>query len=158
IASLNSALEALREITRGVYPTQLTRPGLPTPLGSLLARSGSAGGLVVEEPAIGRRFDPRVEAAAYFCVAEATRELEGPVQVRLTAHDQQLQLVVSGTDRGSLPLRHMRDRVEAAGGSMSVATEAHQTVVVVRATSTGTVTHREQVPSGTAHRATVDQT
>ena len=37
---------------------------------------------MVEEPAIGRRFDPRVEAAANFCVAEATRELEAPVGVR----------------------------------------------------------------------------
>lgn len=49
IESLNSALEALREITRGVFPAQLARSGLPAALRSLLARSGSAGQLVVEE-------------------------------------------------------------------------------------------------------------
>ena len=58
IESLSIALEALREITRGVFPAQLVRAGLPKALGSLLAHSGSAGQLVVEKPAIGRRFDP----------------------------------------------------------------------------------------------------
>ena len=145
IESLNAALEALREITRGVFPAQLARSGLPTALGSLLARSGSAGRLVVEKPAIGRRFDPRVEAAAYFCVAEAARELGDPVLIRLTAHDQQLLLVVSGKDRGGLPIGHMRDRIEAAGGSMSIAAEADQTVVVIR-TAAHTIKRREQTP------------
>ena len=71
IASLNAALEALREITRGVFPAQLARAGLPAALASLLARTGTTQRLVVEKAAGGRRFDPRVEAAAYFCVAEA---------------------------------------------------------------------------------------
>jgi signal transduction histidine kinase len=144
IESLNSALDALREITRGIFPAQLAHSGLPTALGSLLARPGSAGQLVVEDPAIGRRFDPRVEAAAYFCVAEAARELEAPVRVRLTAHGEQLQVVVSGRDRGGLPLGHMRDRIEAAGGSMSVTANAQQTVVEVRAAVPVPVTDREQ--------------
>ena len=74
IESLNAALEALREITRGVFPAQLTRSGLPTALGSHLARARSTARLVVEDSAVGRRFDPRVEAAAYFCAAEATRD------------------------------------------------------------------------------------
>jgi signal transduction histidine kinase len=144
IASLNSALEALREITRGVFPAQLARSGLPSALGSLLARSGTAGQLVVEQPAIGRRFDPRVEAAAYFCVAEAARELEAPVLVRLTAHGEQLQLVVTGSDRGGLTFGHMRDRIEAAGGSMSVTADAQQTAVEVRVPAPVTVTDRDQ--------------
>lgn len=69
VESLNSALEALREITMGVFPAQLARSGLPTALASLLARTGSTGRLVVGDSAVGRRFDPRVDAAAYFCVA-----------------------------------------------------------------------------------------
>ena len=146
IESLNTALDALREFTRGVFPAQLARSGLPTALGSLLARSGSAGQLVVEKPAIGRRYDPRIESAAYFCVAEAARELVSPVMVSLTAHGQQLRVVVSGADRGGLPLGHMRDRVEAAGGSISLAAEGNQTVVEVRSAAPVTVTHREQKP------------
>ena len=45
----------------------------------------------------------------------------------------QLRLVMTGTDRGELPLGHMRDRVEAAGGSVSVTDEGGRTVVKVLA-------------------------
>jgi len=41
IASLSTALEALREITRGVFPAQLARSGLRMALGSLLTRTPS---------------------------------------------------------------------------------------------------------------------
>ena len=133
VESLNMALEALREITRGVFPAQLTRSGLPTALGSLLARARSTARLVVEDSAVGRRFDSRVEAAAYFCVAEATRNLANPVAVVLSAPDDHLQLVVSGSARGRLPLNHMRDRVEAAGGSVSIIDEDGQAVIEIRA-------------------------
>jgi GAF domain-containing protein len=132
VESANAALEALREITRGVFPAQLARSGLPTALGSLRARTGGNGRLMVEDSATGRRFAPRVEAAAYFCVAEATRDLGAPVVVVLTARGDQLQLVVSGSDRGGLPLGHMRDRVEAAGGSVSMTGEDGHTGVEVR--------------------------
>jgi signal transduction histidine kinase len=134
IESLNAALEALREITRGVFPAQLARSGLPIALGSLLARSRSTARLVVEDSAVGRRFDPRLEAAAYFCAAEATRALTNPVDVVLSAPDKQMQLVVSGSGRDGLPLSHMRDRVEAAGGSLSITGEDGHAVIEIRTT------------------------
>jgi signal transduction histidine kinase len=118
VESLNVALEALREITRGIFPAQLARSGLQTALGSLLARTGSAGRLMMDDSA-GRRFDPRVEAAAYFCVAESARTLGDPVAVTLTVGDDVLDVVVSGTDRGGLVLDPIRDRIEAAGGTLS---------------------------------------
>jgi signal transduction histidine kinase len=133
IESLNLALAALREITRGVFPAQLARSGLPTALASLLARTSSSAQLVVEPSAVDRRFNPRVEGAAYFCVAEAIHDLEDPVAVVLDAHDDHLQLVVRGRDRGGLPLRHMHDRVEAAGGSVSITEHDGHTVIEVRA-------------------------
>ena len=120
VDALNSALESLREITRGVFPAQLARSGLPTALQSLFTRTGGARRLVVDNHADGRRFDPRVEAAAYFCVAEATRDLGDPVNVALSALGDDLRVAVTGGDGGQLPLSHIRDRVEAAGGSMSV--------------------------------------
>lgn len=134
VDTLTTALEELREITRGVFPAQLARSGLPTALASLLGRTGSIGRLVVENLAAGRRFDPRIEAAAYFCVAEAMRDLGGPVVVLLDAPGDQLRLVVTGSDRGGLPLGHMRDRVEAAGGSVSITVEQGHAVIEVRAT------------------------
>ena len=64
VAALNAALESLREITRGVYPAQLARSGLPTALQSLVARTrrirhlvvdGQADGTAVRPPGRGRR-------------------------------------------------------------------------------------------------------
>ena len=42
--------------------------------------------------------------------------------VDLSAVDDDLRVTVNGGDGGQLPLSHIRDRVEAAGGSMSVNT------------------------------------
>jgi signal transduction histidine kinase len=134
VDTLTTALEALREITRGIFPAQLARSGLPAALASLLGRAGSIGRLVVENSAVGRRFDPHIEAAAYFCVAEALRDLSGPVVVVLDTPEDDLRLVVTGTDSGGLPLSHMRDRVEAAGGSVSITLEQGHAVIEVRAT------------------------
>ena len=73
MAATNDALESLRELTRGVFPTQLARSGVEPALRSLLARNGLASALHVDASAAGRRFSPRVEAAVYFCCAEASR-------------------------------------------------------------------------------------
>ena len=64
-----------------MFPAQLARSGLPVALASLVARAGATGRLVVEDSAAGRRFPARVEAAAYFCAAETTRDLDDPVLV-----------------------------------------------------------------------------
>jgi GAF domain-containing protein len=136
LQSLNVSLEALREITRGVFPAQLGRSGLTASLESLLARRSSPGHLTVEGTAVRRRFDPRVEAAAYFCVAEGARELGGPVRVVLDTVGAELHLRVSGTDDGELPMRHMRDRVEAVGGSVSLVDRDGGVTLDIRAPAT----------------------
>jgi signal transduction histidine kinase len=135
LSSVNTAMQSLREITRGVFPAQLSRSGLHTALGSLLARPGLMGRLTVDDSAAGVRFDPRVEAAAYFCVAEATRAFGDPLAVVLSVHGDQLHLRVSGTDGGGLSLSHMRDRIEATGGSVSTTGRDGHTFVEVRAPS-----------------------
>ena len=126
VISLNTAVEALREITRGVFPAQLARSGLPTAVSSLLARTASTHRLVVEDSAASRRFDPRVEAAAYSCVAEAIRYLGEPVLVVLAVEGDRLRVAVSGREDGALPLSHIRDRVEATGGSVSTDCQEHR--------------------------------
>jgi signal transduction histidine kinase len=133
LASTNTAMQSLREITRGVFPAQLARSGLPTALGSLLARSDLTGRLTVEDSAAGLRFDPAVEAAAYFCVAEATRGFDGAIDVNLSVHGDQLHLSARVSAGGGLSLAHMRDRIEAAGGSVSTTGRDGRTFVEVRA-------------------------
>ncbi len=137
LTAMNTAMQSLREITRGVFPAQLARSGLPTALGSMLARPDLPGRLTVEDSATDRRFDPRVEAATYFCAAEATRAFDHPITVVLSVHGDQVHLTVSGTDGGGLSLNHMRDRIEATGGSVSTTGRDGRTFVEVRAPSAG---------------------
>jgi hypothetical protein len=118
VAASSAALEALREITRGVFPAQLVRGGLVPALRSYLGRAESKGHLELHESAADRRFDPRVEAAAYFCVAEAAQSLEAPLSVDVAAPDGQLELHMQGRSRGALAMANIRDRVEAAGGTV----------------------------------------
>ena len=131
LVSINAALEALREITRGVFPAQLARSGLPAALASLVARAGSTGRLVVEESAVGRRFSTRVEAAVYFCAAEATRDLDDPVLV-LGVEEDRLQLVVTGGNRSGIADDDIRDRVESAGGTVTITSSRGHTAVAAQ--------------------------
>ncbi|MBM7789111.1 sensor histidine kinase [Tenggerimyces flavus] len=126
--SLTSAIEALREITRGVFPAQLVRSGLPMALVSLLARTGSAERLVIHDSVAERRFDAQLEAAAYFCVAEVA----DPLGVHLEVRDDELRLRLTGQEVGSLSVDQMRDRVEAAAGSLSVVRDDGRAVIDVR--------------------------
>jgi signal transduction histidine kinase len=128
LVSVNTALEALREITRGVFPAQLARSGLPSALASLVARVSNSGKLVVEESATTRRFSPRVEAAAYFCAAEAVRDLDDPLLV-LAVEDDRLRLVVTGMERSDIAHDDIRDRVESAGGTVVMTSSNGQTVL-----------------------------
>ena len=110
-------------------PGPAPRSGLPVALASLVGRAGGEGRLVVHPSAAGRRFHPRVEAAAYFCAAEATRDLDEPVVLRLSVQGEHLELVATGRDRGGMSRDDIRDRVESAGGSVAI-TEAGGLAVV----------------------------
>ena len=61
-----AALDALRELTRGIFPTLLARAGLAPALSAYVAPAGRSGVLDVDASAAGRRFAARTEAAAYF--------------------------------------------------------------------------------------------
>ncbi|RYP85714.1 hypothetical protein EKO23_11990 [Nocardioides guangzhouensis] len=114
----NEALEQLRELTRGVFPSQLARSGLEPALRSLLARSANATEFNVDG-AGGRRHPPRVEAAVYFCCAEAVHGGAGPVAVDLADAGDDLVLRITGP-LADIDLQAVTDRVEAVGGSLSV--------------------------------------
>lgn len=117
VDACTAGLEALREITRGVYPAQLARSGLGPALSSHLTRWGR--GTLEVGAAAGQRFDGRVEAATYFCFAEGVRDFAPPVDVTLDLVDGDLVLTLSGTASSDGGLQRMRDRVEALGGGVS---------------------------------------
>jgi GAF domain-containing protein len=113
VADVNTALEALRELTRGVFPTQLARVGLEPALRSMLARSAGPTTLCTD-PSARRRFEARVEAAVYHCCVEATRA--AAATITLGVEGSSLVLQVTGLPPSSIDVRGVTDRVEAAGG------------------------------------------
>ena len=109
-----TSLEALREMTRGVFPTQLARAGLGPVLSAHLTRWGR-GTLVVDDSATEARFAERVEAAAYFCFAEGVRDFAPPVELVLCRDGGDLVLTMTGRADGDSATQRMRDRVGDAG-------------------------------------------
>ncbi|WP_432875252.1 hypothetical protein ACQPYH_23775 [Kribbella sp. CA-245084] len=116
VTSANTALESLRELTHGVFPTQLARSGLSRALRSHLARNGTVAVLQVE-PAADRRFPAGVEAAAYFCCVEALRAGSTAARIDLAIVEEDLVVRVHGVARGAIDVQSIVDRIEAVGGT-----------------------------------------
>jgi signal transduction histidine kinase len=122
---LELALEELRELARGIHPAILSDRGLGPALEALAARAS----LPVQLEALSERLPERVEAAAYYLVAEAltnaTRHAQAStVRVRVRCAKDRLLLEVrddgiGGADvRSGSGLRGLADRVEALGGHL----------------------------------------
>ena len=124
IAGTNTALEALRELSRGVFPTQLARSGLEPALRSQLSRNGPGATLEVDPSASGRRFSPRVESAVYFCCAEAASALSSRSSIRLAVMERTLLLRIDHVGLTDMDLQGVLDRVEAVQGTLTTQDEA----------------------------------
>jgi hypothetical protein len=123
IARTHDALAALRRLTRGVFPAELTHRGLVPALTSQLGLAGIAGVLSVDDPVADTRFDPAVETALYFSCVEFLRELDPPDRVTLTSREGALVLEASGRpsrDRLEARTSHLGDRVAPFGGVAAV--------------------------------------
>ena len=119
-AATGAGLEALREVTRDLYPVLLTRHGLVSALRAHLERRGRPGVLSVAPALNGQRFNDQTEAAAYFCGVALTAHLDEAARsprLELTVEDGCLVLRATGGKTGldSTPSAVL-DRVEAAGG------------------------------------------
>jgi signal transduction histidine kinase len=127
----NDALEQLRDLARGIYPPLLADQGLVAAL-QAQARKASVP-TVVRSDGVGR-YPQDTEAAVYFCVLEALTNVAKysgatKAEVRLAQTDGELRLQV--TDDGSgfdtvemtygTGLQGMADRLDAIGGTLSVA-------------------------------------
>jgi signal transduction histidine kinase len=118
-----AALDALRELTRGIFPTILTRAGLGPALSAYVARLGRSGVLDVDASVTGRRFPARTEAAAYFCCTQAVAGA-GDAHVSLAVVGAHLQVEVTRAAAGAMDLAAVEDRVEALGGTVELADDA----------------------------------
>jgi signal transduction histidine kinase len=128
---VESVLDEVREISRGLHPALLARRGLRAPLQSLARRSPIAVELRVEGP----RLPESVEVATYYAVSEAltnaikhsqasliTIEVESADGVlRATVEDDGVGGAVIGDGTG---LSGLIDRIDALGGTFTVASAA----------------------------------
>jgi signal transduction histidine kinase len=126
--ALSSALEELRQISRGLHPAILSEGGLGPGLRALARRSAIPIELHIDTAS---RYPPPVEVAAYYVVSEAitntTKHADAShVEVTVEQQDATLRLHVrddgiGGADpkRGS-GLTGLRDRVEALSGAIDI--------------------------------------
>jgi PAS domain S-box-containing protein len=139
------AITELRELARGIHPATLTETGLAAALRGLALRAP----LPVLVDVTEERVPDSVEIAFYFVAAEALANVvrhsgAREAEITLALADGMAQLRVrddgaGGADlEGGSGLRGLVDRVEAIGGSLSVATaEGGGTTVTATAPTTG---------------------
>jgi signal transduction histidine kinase len=137
---VETAIDEVRDIANGVYPALLTSDGLSAALAA--AGRHAAPGVTVHGRGL-RRCRPEVESAVYFCCLAALDNAakhagDGPVLIDLTDLGDALRFVVRDAGVGFDPSRtrpgsgiaHMRDRLDAIGGTLTVeAAPAHGTRV-----------------------------
>jgi PAS domain S-box-containing protein len=127
-SELASALDELREMSRGIHPSILSQGGLGPALRALARRSTIPVELDVTAE---RRLAEPLEAAAYFVASEALANatkhaLASRIDISLSLHDDGLLLSIrddgiGGADSGrGSGLVGLNDRVEALGGTISV--------------------------------------
>jgi signal transduction histidine kinase len=125
---LASALDELRELSRGIHPSILSEGGLGPALRALARRSTIP---VALDLATERRLAEPIEAAAYFVACEAltnaTKHAQASrIDVALAQRDGVLLLSIrddgvggANSSQGS-GLVGLRDRVEALGGAIRI--------------------------------------
>ncbi len=127
VRELQSAVEELRELARGVHPAILTEEGLAAALESLSDRTP----LPVELDVGEGRLPEQVEATAYFVACEALANVvkhAGASHASISARRRNGVLIVEVRDDGvggasvwsGSGLRGLGDRVEALGGRLTV--------------------------------------
>jgi signal transduction histidine kinase len=131
--SVDSVIEDVRSLARGIYPPLLADAGLVEALRAVAAREALP---VTVEADQGVRYPLEVESAAYFCCLEALQNAakhSGTDDVTITVSSDPELLRFSVSDRGcgfsgaarngGSGLTNIRDRLAAVGGRLMVDSE-----------------------------------
>jgi signal transduction histidine kinase len=129
----NQTLEALRDLARGIYPPLLVDKGLIVALEAHIRKIGLDVTLNVDQNLVEARFKRSVETSCYFCLRETldniARHAAGAhAWVDITRQANRLTFSIrdqgpgfdSGEPGPGRGLQSMRDRVEAAGGELTI--------------------------------------
>lgn len=124
------ALQALRDLARGIYPSILSDKGVSAALEVQIRKFGLPVSLHNDGAT---RYSSETEAAVYFCCLEALQNISkhagaSSVTVRLVETEGWLEFAVVDDGRGfdaahspgGSGLQNMRDRLSALGGSVMV--------------------------------------
>ena len=136
-AELDTGLEELREIARGLHPAILGEHGLERALDVLAERIP----VPVDIDAPGERLPAHVEATAYYIVSEALTNVAkhahaSSARVRVRRDGAVLRCEVADDGRGGADaaagsgIVGLRDRAQAAGGSLTLASPPGRGTVV----------------------------
>ena len=157
-ADAEEAIEALRDLARGIYPPLLADQGLAAALEAHARKSPLPVEIVTDHVA---RHPQDVEAAVYFCCLEALQNVAkyagaSRAVVRLGEADGQLQFAVEDDGTGFDPattargsgLQNMADRVEALGGTLDVVSSPGDGTTVAGRLSVGAPEGVDGAPAG----------
>jgi signal transduction histidine kinase len=126
----DDALEALRDLARGIYPPLLADKGLALALEAQARKATLA--VTIEADRIGR-YPEEIEGCVYFCCLEALQNTQkyanaSLATISLAQPDGKLIFEISddgrGFDQATTPrgagLQNMEDRLEALGGELDI--------------------------------------
>jgi PAS domain S-box-containing protein len=127
VVSTERANDELRELARGIHPVILSTGGLAPALKGIARRCPIP---VVLDLQTHDRFPERIEVTAYYVASEALTNAAkhsqaSAVHVTVTVTDGEVRLSISddgvgGADPAGSGLIGLKDRVEAAGGTLTV--------------------------------------
>jgi signal transduction histidine kinase len=131
-----AAIETLSQLSRGIYPRLLVDEGLVPALRAAVTTSAVP---VTVEADREERLPPEAEAALYFCAMEAVQNaakhasatavtvrlavVEGSVRLTVRDDGAGFDLAGPGAEGTGAGLVNMRDRLDAVGGWVSLASE-----------------------------------
>src|SRR5947208_9632341 len=121
---VRDALDGVRAVSDAIYPSVLAARGLAEAVRGAAAASGLAVRIEANELA---RYPPELEGAIYFCCREALKvaALGARSVFRVWEADHALHFEMAdgggSSDLAESDLTELRDRVEALGGSLTIA-------------------------------------
>jgi signal transduction histidine kinase len=121
-AGLQSALDDAAQLAERIHPPLLEAGGLVPALRSAVARAGIAATVKVDSKT---SFTPALGAAVYWCCLGALELVRDGAHVEVSVSDRDgvlaFEIVVPGSSVE--PEQQLRDRVEALGGRLTIASE-----------------------------------
>lgn len=120
---VQQALDDTAELARRIYPPLLEARGL----GAALRAAAASLGVRVSLDVAGASYPPEIAAAVYWSCHDALEHVGAGARVTVTVRDEEdavaFELVADDSGRAA-GLEHLRDRVEALGGRLTISSAA----------------------------------